>query len=87
MSGCKKDASSTTTTHKLGRSDFEWDRVKRASDQVRDFAAPHVSLCRSLEELLQGVLEVMALKDVRVAEEQCRLRGAPLCELSAVWRP
>jgi predicted hydrocarbon binding protein len=73
--------------HDTGRVVFDWDGVNRASYQVHEFASPNAMLCRSLEGFLQGVLEVMGMKDVQVTEAQCRLRGAPYCEFASVWRP
>jgi hypothetical protein len=61
-----------------GKSSAEWCTY--------EFAAPHPALCRSLEGFLTGSLELMGMRDVRVAESECVLDGAPGCKMAGSWR-
>jgi len=73
--------------HDTGHSTVVFPGPGRASYQVHEFAAPHATLCRSLEGFLHGSLEVMALRDIDVRHVHCRLDGAAVCEYEGTWTP
>jgi len=73
--------------HDTGHSTVVFPGPNRASYQVHEFAAPHPTLCRSLEGFLHGSLEVMGLRDTEVHHVHCRLDGAAVCEYEGTWKP
>jgi hypothetical protein len=65
--------------HDTGHAEGGTTSPNSAYYRVYEFAAPHVTLCRSLEGFLYGSLEAMRMSDVKITEPQCRLRGDECC--------
>ncbi len=82
-----KIASAWRQHHDTGHVEMIASGKNQATVRVHEFAAPHPALCRSLEGFFTGSLEVMGMRDVKVVEQRCRLRGAPYCEFLGTWRP
>jgi len=65
--------------HDTGRAEVVKHADNHYEYRLYEFAAPHPTLCRSLEGFLVGTLEVMGMKRVDGREVECVLRGAPCC--------
>jgi hypothetical protein len=82
-----KAASLWRQHHDTGRCELVPTGTDAADWRLYDFAAPHPTLCRSLEGFLTGCLEMMGMKEIHVYEDQCVLRGGAYCGFLGHWKP
>lgn len=82
-----KAASLWRQHHDTGRAEMRMIGPHAAEYALHEFATPHPTLCRSLEGFILGSLETMNMREVKIVEIRCRLRGQEACVYQGTWLP